>query len=311
MRRAGPLLLWMMLACGPVWALDLNLPASAAMTREVIREADTVILPTGPYSGLDGPRLRLDGRIVTSAWRFQSQGITTLQILTPLRDQLETSGWDVLFECATEECGGFDFRFALPVLPAPDMFVDLFEYRYLVARRGSGSKLEHVALIVSQSGQSGYVQIVHATPTDRDLTVVAVDSSRPDEAPKSDMIQALHDQGHVVLDGLDFGSGANTLGPGPHPSLNALSLYLLAAPNARVALVGHTDSTGGLEANIALSRARAEAVRNRLMGDYGVPAAQIEAHGIGYLAPIAPNTHAEGRDRNRRVEVVLLSSEMQ
>ncbi|MBC7180553.1 MAG: OmpA family protein, partial [Roseovarius sp.] len=90
--------------------------------------------------------------------------------------------------------------------------------------------------------------------------------------------------------------------------LVALAAFLRAAPATRVALVGHTDSTGGLEPNSALSRARAEAVLTRLIEQHGVAPAQVEAHGIGYLAPIAPNTSPEGRERNRRVEVVLLSA---
>lgn len=308
MRRTTVLLLFMALACGPARALDLDLPANARLTREVIRAADTLILPTGPYSTEGAPRLRFDGRIVSRAWRFPAQGITTLQILTPLRDQLERSGWEVVFDCLAQDCGGFDFRFSLPVLPAPDMFVDLFDYRYLVARRGPETAPEHAALIASRSDQTGYVQILHATPIVQDAIPVRESPEAPSDPPKSDFMQELQRQGHAVLEGLDFSSGANTLGPGPHSSLEALAAYLLAKPKTRVALVGHTDSTGGLDGNIALSRARAEAVLSYLVETHGVPAGQLEAHGIGYLAPLSPNTTAEGRDRNRRVEVVLLDT---
>ena len=73
--------------------------------------------------------------------------------------------------------------------------------------------------------------------------------------------------------------------------------------------MGHTDTVGGLEANVALSRRRAASVRDRLIERHGVPAEQLEAHGTGYLAPVAPNTTAEGREANRRVEAVLLETE--
>lgn len=308
MRSAGALLFSMLLACGPAQALDLKLPANASMTREVIREADTLILPIGPYSTQGAPRLRLDGRIISRAWRFPAQGVTTLQILMPLRRQLEDSGWEVMFDCLAEECGGFDFRFALPVLPAPDMFVDLFDYRYLVARRGPEAKLEHAALIISQSGQTGYVQAIQLTGLGQDADATGSRSPEVDETSPPDVVQVLKRDGHAVLEGLDFGSGDNALGPGSHPSLEALAAYLLTKPNTRVALVGHTDSTGGLEGNIALSRSRAEAVLSHLTETHGVPATQLEAHGIGYLAPLAPNTTGDGRDRNRRVEVVLLDT---
>ena len=73
--------------------------------------------------------------------------------------------------------------------------------------------------------------------------------------------------------------------------------------------MGHTDAVGSLEANTALSRRRAEAVRRRLIDIHGADPAQVTAHGAGYLAPLASNLSAPGREMNRRVEAVLLSAE--
>jgi len=109
------------------------------------------------------------------------------------------------------------------------------------------------------------------------------------------------------LRGLDFASGAATLGVGPYDSLAALAGTLRAQPELAIALVGHTDDVGALDGNIALSRARAEAVRTRLVETHGVPHARIAAYGVGYLAPRGPNDTEAGRDRNRRVEVVIVS----
>jgi OOP family OmpA-OmpF porin len=69
--------------------------------------------------------------------------------------------------------------------------------------------------------------------------------------------------------------------------------------------VGHTDAQGGLETNIRLSRARAQAVRRYLIEELDVAPAQVEAEGIGYLAPRESNATPEGREANRRVEVVI------
>jgi len=126
------------------------------------------------------------------------------------------------------------------------------------------------------------------------------------DAPEPSLEAVLRDAGHVVLRGLDFGSGEAVLGPGPHPDLAALAAFLAQTPETRVALVGHTDNVGALDANIALSQARAEAVRDRLVADHGVGEGRIEARGVGYLAPVAANDTPEGRETNRRVEVVLL-----
>ena len=97
------------------------------------------------------------------------------------------------------------------------------------------------------------------------------------------------------------------LGKGPFASVQSLADFLLAHPDISVAVVGHTDSVGSQDINIALSRQRAAAVRQRLIDAYDVDPAQVQAEGMGYLAPVASNLTAEGRELNRRVEAVLLS----
>lgn len=73
-------------------------------------------------------------------------------------------------------------------------------------------------------------------------------------------------------------------------------------------IVGHTDVSGGLAANIILSRERARAVADRLITTYGVDPGRITAEGAGPLAPLTSNLTPEGREKNRRVEAVLAST---
>ena len=88
-----------------------------------------------------------------------------------------------------------------------------------------------------------------------------------------------------------------------------LGAYLLANPDKTVALVGHTDAEGSLAGNIALSQRRAASVLERLVSVYGVPRSQMEAEGVGYLAPRLSNLTEEGRRKNRRVEVIMTSTQ--
>lgn len=289
----------------PGQAQELPLPEGTERTAEVIRPADTVHLPDGPLEEGAVPRLRLDGAITSRAWRLPGPGQGTLERMTPLRAALEEAGWEEVFACAAEGCGGFGFRFAVPVLPAPAMFVNLFDYRYLLARRGTGEGAEHVMLFVSRAGERGYVQLTHVGAAGMAGAAPGAAASVAQGAEGS-LEGVLREIGHAVLRDLDFASGDAVLGPGPHEDLAALAVFLGATPGARVALVGHTDNVGALDANIALSQARAEAVRDRLVADHGVEEDRIEARGVGYLAPVAANDTPEGREINRRVEVVLL-----
>jgi OOP family OmpA-OmpF porin len=149
---------------------------------------------------------------------------------------------------------------------------------------------------------AGYVQVI---------TVYGGAGRRPsalaeDEAAQSDVVARLVQEGHAILGDLDFGSGSDQLGGGTFSSLDTLAAFLRFNSNAVVAIVGHTDSIGDLDENIALSKRRAEAVRKRLVDAYAIAGDRIAAEGMGYLSPVASNLTAEGRTANRRVEVILL-----
>jgi len=291
-------------------ALDLDLPGAAKMTREKLDKAGTYRLPIGPYDEGQLPTLEVEGRVTQQAWRLEAQGMTTLQIVAPLRESLSNQGYDILLDCSGTECGGFDFRFNTRVLPAPDMFVDLFDYRFLSARKtGDGTKPDYLSLMVSRSGATGYVQLLHVQPNGGAALSVNPDTSLPPTRGDTPLVQSLLTHGHVSLADLDFATGSSDLGPGPFASLAALAAFLRADPARRVTLVGHTDTVGALDRNIALSRRRAASVLERLVSAHGAPRNQIAAEGMGYLAPIASNLTPAGREANRRVEAVLLNAE--
>ena len=69
----------------------------------------------------------------------------------------------------------------------------------------------------------------------------------------------------------------------------------------KIQIIGHTDSSGSRSTNLALSQARADAVRDYLV-DKGLPVSRFEAMGAGPDQPVATNATAEGRAKNRRIE---------
>jgi outer membrane protein OmpA-like peptidoglycan-associated protein len=101
-----------------------------------------------------------------------------------------------------------------------------------------------------------------------------------------------------------FRSGSYELAPGARERLAKVSGIILAYPSLHVSVEGHTDSVGGDEYNQSLSELRAQAVRDYFV-QQGIASGSVEAHGFGKTAPIASNDTPEGRQQNRRVELVL------
>jgi outer membrane protein OmpA-like peptidoglycan-associated protein len=101
-----------------------------------------------------------------------------------------------------------------------------------------------------------------------------------------------------------FDTGRYTLKEGARERLSKVAGILLAYPDLHMNVEGHTDDVGGVEFNQRLSEQRATAVRSFLV-EQGVKAEIIESHGVGMSEPVASNSTPEGRQRNRRVDLVV------
>ncbi len=291
----------------------LDFPSNASLQAEVVSPADSYALPMGIWENGAMPVQTVEGQVTQQAWRIEAASLTTLQLVRPLREQLRNSRYRVIFECQTEACGGFDFRFGVTTMSPPDMRINIGDFRFLAAERTGAEGPEYLTLFTSRTAEAGFVQVTHVGPFTQDPTAIA-----SAQAPALRSFDATHDAaisdqltqiGRAVLDDLSFGTGSAQLSVGEYPSLQALADYLLSFPDRTVALVGHTDSAGPLDANIALSKRRAASVLERLVSDYGVDRNQLEAEGMGYLAPIASNLTDAGREANRRVEVIVTSTQ--
>lgn len=290
-------------------ALEAGFPVGGERTAQQVEPLGSHALPIGPWS--DGAMLtqRVEGRIEQTAWRIPGAAADgTLALLAPLRAALLSDGWQVLFECETLACGGFDFRYSTQVLPEPEMHVDLGDFRFLSVRRGQGAGREHLSLLVSRSvgAGTGHVQMIRIGPAT--LAPSGLPAPDPAAVPDPGRLAVALENGSAVLDGVTFASGDATRAEGGEAALAALAAWLAANPDRTIALVGHTDASGSLEANVALSRRRAEAVRDRLMADHGADGARITALGAGFMAPRASNLTEDGRARNRRVEAIVTST---
>ncbi len=327
--KFGTLITWLLLCPAASWAFEPRFETPGQLMVEEILPQSVLSLALEPAVDDTVPTLPVAGTLRKRSWRFSSGFPGTGSVNAELAAQLLDEGYELILSCDAAGCGGFDFRFGIDVLLPPQMFVDLSDYFYLSANRETDQGPEAVAALVSRTAQAGMVQIYDIRP-DSVPAPEPTEPSAPIEPPEvedqpqpaaepavttpvappetaTDIAKTLAQSGHVVLSDLSFETGASKLADGDFASLSALAAFLKDDPNRRIALVGHTDSKGSLAANTSLSQKRAAAVRNRLINTHGVPKAQVEAQGAGYLAPIATNLTEAGRMLNRRVEAVLLS----
>lgn len=164
---------------------------------------------------------------------------------------------------------------------------------YLAARRTEGSNTLWVAVVLSRS-QDLYM-IEELTLAEMETGTVRLDLDQ--------LRDAIDRSGRIAIYDIHFATGSAEIESRSAEALAVIAAFL-GERDGRFYIVGHTDDTGTLESNLTLAAARAAAVRDALVDDYGIAAARLEARGVGPLSPVSTNTGEEGRALNRRVEIV-------
>jgi len=150
---------------------------------------------------------------------------------------------------------------------------------------------------------------IHVYETEGDYSaLLTVTDSKNNKQQKSVSIKAEAEEfiptpeKPVILQGVNFEFDKAVLTADSRQILDRVAASLLAHPEVKVEVGGHTDSVGSDAYNLNLSHQRAEAARDYLINK-GVPASRLTAKGYGETKPIADNNTAEGRAKNRRVEL--------
>ncbi len=121
-----------------------------------------------------------------------------------------------------------------------------------------------------------------------------------------DMRSKLITDGKLVTRGILFDVGSDKIKPESYGTLKSIATVLKENPSVRIKIIGHTDSDGDDKQNLELSKKRAAAVKNSLINEFGIDGAGMETDGKGEAESASPNTSAEGKANNRRVEFVKL-----
>ncbi len=119
-----------------------------------------------------------------------------------------------------------------------------------------------------------------------------------------DLYDKLAEEGRVATRGVLFDVNSDRILPESTPTLDEIGDMLQEHAELRIVIEGHTDATGEADSNQELSERRAQAVRRFLIEHYGIDADRLVAEGFGESKPVDSNDTPEGRQNNRRVELV-------
>lgn len=185
----------------------------------------------------------------------------------------------------------------------------------LALKEGKDAKVDHLAYLANQqvaiAQETAKAKVAESkvanANAERDRVLLEARTAEADEARRQleELKAKKTDRGLVItLSDILFRTNMAQLEPGGMRTVQKLADFLKQYPERTVLIEGHTDSTGSHTYNQELSDRRAYAVQMALI-KYGVSSDRINARGYGETFPVASNDTFEGRQLNRRVEIIL------
>jgi outer membrane protein OmpA-like peptidoglycan-associated protein len=318
----------------PAW---LGRYSGAKLLTYTASDFDALMVPLSPLKQVPGQRdtsnnavhrpdkkLELEGKR-THAVYLLPEGTSPLAVIRNYQNAAKSKGGRTLYECMGQECGGGQRSPSWGgggnqsigmLLWHPDKMTDKGTSPAGCAMRGSTNEQRYTALELPSAKAHATVLAFNTTSSGdcklfNGRTFVMVDTletqamAQTMEAPSADeMVASITSSGRVALYGILFDSGKSEVKPESKATMDEIGKLLAANKSLKLLVVGHTDNVGGLPSNLDLSKKRAEAVVSMLVAQYKVAPGRLQAFGVSYASPVAPNIDEGGRAKNRRVELV-------
>ncbi len=263
-----------------------------------------MIKPATNYGGKDknlDSTQTLQGRVTERSYSLPP-GRSTLEVFQNYRNELQAAGFEAIWECSNNACGGRNFNHA--VIPYVAGFGGNEEdQRFIAARlpRDEGDLYVSLYVVRNYSVGGPTQNMIHVR---LDTIEIAPMESRMVTVDAEAMTKGLDESGHIALYGILFDTDKAIVKPESQPALQEIARLLGSDANLTLWVVGHTDNQGSADYNQNLSSQRARAVLDVLVRQFGIEPGRLQAAGVGFLAPVASNQTEEGRALNRRVELV-------
>jgi OmpA-OmpF porin, OOP family len=159
-------------------------------------------------------------------------------------------------------------------------------------------------IVVEKDGNEIWVEVRSYNYMYRLNTIVKKVMEQDVVATAEVMGNDINSTGHVSIYGIYFDTGKADIKPESDAAISEIAKLLQNNPALKIYVVGHTDSVGSFDSNMKLSKDRAEAVTKSLITKYSIAPDRLKSHGVSSLAPVASNDTEEGKQKNRRVELV-------
>ncbi len=171
------------------------------------------------------------------------------------------------------------------------------DYQYLKGRTGG-------TLTFRAPAQAGAYDLRMNDTDSNGKEIASTSFTVGGELSSKEMAATLASSGKLAIYGIHFATDSASIEPDSKRPLAEIGQLLIRDPGLRLAIVGHTDSTGEAAHNQELSQRRAESVKSYLVETFGIDAARLTTRGMGADQPVATNDTEAGRALNRRVELV-------
>ena len=261
----------------------------------------------------------VEGKITRVAY-LAPAGKTRLEVQRNYQEALTKAGFVKKFSCDGDACGR-SARIQEPFIPYAEKMKQLPSY---------GGQSEVAFLVLNTSDDPHYIWgTLKADGRDVAVSIFISTLNASDDSPLHNRVgvfvetvepkamqggqvtvdagamkKGLAADGKIALYGVYFDTGKSDIKPESKPQLDEMAKLLDADKTIKVYIVGHTDNQGAVDANVALSQRRADAIAAALVRDYKVDAKRLATKGVASYAPVATNDSDAGRAKNRRVELV-------
>jgi OOP family OmpA-OmpF porin len=271
------------------------------------------------------PSQKIQGEITRFVY-LAPVGRSVLEVHTNYAEAIEKAGFQKLFSCEKETCSlGNDSISSYYVdysetMKQIDSFGNRRSLGFNFLNYHSTDNLRYGLYKKVDNGHETYLTIMthpfsgvsegETQLFNRTGTFIEIIQPKPmqtgmvEQVDAAKMQQSIAATGHISLYGIYFDTDKSEVKPESKTALDQIAELLSKNPELKLYVVGHTDSQGQLAHNQDLSKRRAEAIVASLTSTYKIAPARLQAVGLASYAPAASNKTEEGRQKNRRVELV-------